>query len=120
MGVQKVTEKFSQKGKTVFNGQESVVSGQRIPDGFILFLWLDCFLILGTLAHFRHFRHFYREWGCLPGGSQTGGGKSESYFRISLISSSLNPNCLKILRTYGGENSLIPMSMGTTLFLPSR
>jgi len=38
MGVQKVTEKFSQKGKTVFNGQESVVSGQRILDGFILFL----------------------------------------------------------------------------------
>jgi hypothetical protein len=34
MGAVNSTEKFSQKGKAAFNGQESMVSGQQIPGRF--------------------------------------------------------------------------------------
>ena len=56
-----MTEKFSQEGKVAFNGQESVVSAQRIPDRFHFVRLIFWFFILGTLVHFRHFWHFYTD-----------------------------------------------------------
>jgi hypothetical protein len=56
-----VTEKFSQEGKVAFNGQESVVSGQRIPDRFHFVRLIFWFFILAILVRFRHFRQFYTD-----------------------------------------------------------